>query len=179
MKYPWYEVVKGDVISQGDIIMDCPVVIIPPIGDISEGIELEATMQTIDVIVMTQACDLEQGNVTDVILCGLSNANEIKTKKGKTPDSGFFKGVKDGKNVSIHLLNDFNSDSVSCEHRVVDLRQLYSLPLDTLKAIAGTKEERLRLMPPYREHLSQAFARIFMRVGLPSDIDVSKIKLEA
>jgi hypothetical protein len=25
-------------------------------------------------------------------------------------------------------------------------------------------------MPPYREHLSQAFARYFMRVGLPSDI---------
>ena len=83
MSYPWYEVVKGDEISQGDIIMDCPVVIIPPVGDVSEGIELEATMQTIDVIVMTQACDLEQGNVTDVILCGLRNANEIKTKKGK------------------------------------------------------------------------------------------------
>jgi hypothetical protein len=29
---------------------------------------------------------------------------------------------------------------------------------------------RLRLLPPYREHLSQAFARFFMRVGLPVDI---------
>jgi hypothetical protein len=26
------------------------------------------------------------------------------------------------------------------------------------------------LLPPYREHLSQAFARFFMRVGLPVDI---------
>ena len=26
------------------------------------------------------------------------------------------------------------------------------------------------LLPPYREHLSQAFARFFMRVGLPLDI---------
>ena len=25
-------------------------------------------------------------------------------------------------------------------------------------------------MPPHREHLSQAFARFFMRVGLPIDI---------
>jgi hypothetical protein len=30
--------------------------------------------------------------------------------------------------------------------------------------------DRLRLLPPYREHLSQAFARYFMRVGLPQDI---------
>jgi len=29
---------------------------------------------------------------------------------------------------------------------------------------------RLRLLPPYREHLAQAFARFFMRVGLPADI---------
>ena len=28
----------------------------------------------------------------------------------------------------------------------------------------------LRLLPPYGEHLSQAFARFFMRVGLPVDI---------
>ncbi len=29
---------------------------------------------------------------------------------------------------------------------------------------------RLRLLPPYREHLAQGFARFFMRVGLPVDI---------
>ena len=40
--------------------------------------------------------------------------------------------------------------------------------LEDLIAERGTK--RLRLLPPYREHLSQAFARFFMRVGLPVDI---------
>ncbi len=177
MEYPWYEVVEGDKISQGDIIENCPVVIVPPTGDIDTGDEPEVTIQTIDVIVMTQACDLEQGNVTDVILCGISNANEVKTKGGKTPDAGFFKGVKDGKNVSLHLLNEYDNEILSCDYRVVDLRQLYSLPLDTLKVIAKKRGNRLRLLPPYREHLSQAFARVFMRVGLPSDIDVTKMKL--
>lgn len=28
------------------------------------------------------------------------------------------------------------------------------------------------LMPPYREHLSQAFARYFMRVGLPIYVQI-------
>jgi len=32
------------------------------------------------------------------------------------------------------------------------------------------RENRLRLLPPDREHLAQAFARFFMRAGLPIDI---------
>jgi hypothetical protein len=28
----------------------------------------------------------------------------------------------------------------------------------------------VRLLPPYREHLAQAFARFFIRVGLPVDV---------
>jgi len=51
----------------------------------------------------------------------------------------------------------------------VDFRRLYSLPI----AYVRHKLEaalHLRLLPPYREHLSQAFARNFMRVGLPVDI---------
>ncbi len=177
MEYPWYEVVTGEEISQGDIIEDCPVVIIPPKGDIDDGDEIEATIQKIDVIVMTQACDLEQGKVTDVILCGVANVNEIRTQKGKLADRGYLKEIKNGRVVSLHLLDKYDNEVLSCEHRVVDLRQLYSLPLDTLKAFAKKRGNRLRLLPPYREHLSQAFARVFMRVGLPSDIDVEKIKI--
>jgi hypothetical protein len=52
------------------------------------------------------------------------------------------------------------------ELRVVDFRNVFSLPFDFLKSYCA-EGERLRLLPPYREHLSQAFARFFMRVGLP------------
>lgn len=41
---------------------------------------------------------------------------------------------------------------------------------DIIKGIAERNGKRLRLCPPYREHLSQAFARYFMRVGLPINI---------
>jgi len=44
------------------------------------------------------------------------------------------------------------------------------MAFDFLINFAKQKDQRLRLLPPYREHLSQAFARFFMRVGLPSDI---------
>jgi hypothetical protein len=39
-----------------------------------------------------------------------------------------------------------------------------------VREFAHQMGDRLRLLPPYREHLSQAFARLFMRVGLPADI---------
>jgi hypothetical protein len=55
---------------------------------------------------------------------------------------------------------------------VVDFLELYTLPRGLLEALLRSRGvPRVRLLPPYREHLSQAFARFFMRVGLPQPID--------
>ncbi len=56
------------------------------------------------------------------------------------------------------------------ELRIVNFRRVYSLPLTFVRQVAARRGRRLRLLRPYREHLSQAFARYFMRVGLPQDI---------
>ena len=53
---------------------------------------------------------------------------------------------------------------------VADFREIFSLPLDYVARLADEAGERNRLRSPYLEHFSQAFARLFMRVGLPSDI---------
>ncbi len=53
---------------------------------------------------------------------------------------------------------------------VVDFREIYSLPFELLTLQAEAAEKRWRLKSPYLEHFSQAFARFFMRVGLPSAI---------
>jgi hypothetical protein len=54
--------------------------------------------------------------------------------------------------------------------RIVDFGHIFSLPKIYVRQFATSLGPRLRLCPPYREHLSQAFARFFMRVGLPQDI---------
>ena len=55
--------------------------------------------------------------------------------------------------------------------RVVDFHEIYTVPKAFLEKLLCTrKQARLRLRPPYREHLSQAFARYFMRVGLPEPV---------
>jgi len=47
---------------------------------------------------------------------------------------------------------------------------LFGVHLSTLKELAAQQALRQRLLPPYREHLAPAFARFFMRVGLPIDV---------
>lgn len=59
---------------------------------------------------------------------------------------------------------------------LAELHRLYALPKEYLQSVASGTDLRLRLLPPYREHLSQAFARYFMRVGLPIDIPKERVK---
>ena len=50
---------------------------------------------------------------------------------------------------------------------IIDFHEVFNLPVRFLRPwLEKTGKRRLRLCPPYREHLSQAFARYFMRVGL-------------
>jgi hypothetical protein len=56
------------------------------------------------------------------------------------------------------------------EIQIVDFRTVFSVPFQFITEMARRQSRRLRLQSPYREHLSQAFARFFMRVGLPADI---------
>jgi len=52
----------------------------------------------------------------------------------------------------------------------VDFGLILSLPFPGLTRHANSLGDRWRLQPPFLEHFSQAFARFFMRVGLPSSI---------
>lgn len=166
-EYPWYEVVSGENdLMQGDFIKDCPVVI-PP-SEISDNIEVRII--NYDVVIMSQSCDLVQRELDLVLVCPIWPLSEFEKR------SDFFKSRK-GKEVlrqgnvpGYHLLNKCKIDGFETEYLVVDFRSVYSVPFDFLVELTKKRDKRLRLLPPYREHLSQAFARFFMRVGLPVDI---------
>ena len=53
---------------------------------------------------------------------------------------------------------------------IVEFRSTFTVPIKFLKDFVKSINVRYRLRSPYCEHLSQAFARFFMRVGLPADI---------
>ena len=67
-------------------------------------------------------------------------------------------------------MNKSDLEGFETEYLVVDFRSVYSVPFNFLIDLAKSRGKRLRLLPPHREHLSQAFARFFMRVGLQESL---------
>jgi hypothetical protein len=95
---------------------------------------------------------------------------------GQTPSPKawrrYCEDIADGYVWNQVFLNNFASPVLSTELRLVDFHDLFTVPREFLESLLRQRQEqRLRLCPPYREHLSQSFARFFMRVGLPQAVN--------
>ncbi|MFH1921742.1 MAG: hypothetical protein ABIP48_17905 [Planctomycetota bacterium] len=176
VRYPWYGAVSGPDLEQGDILLDCPVFLIPPDAVRQPGdhaITIERQRQ--NVIVMTQSCDLAvrrdgKCNADDVILAALYSRHELKKDKHFGKLHGWEQARKGGF-PRYHVLNQCGIPGHELDYMLVDLERVFTLSADAVREVAAAEgKDRVRLLPPYREHLSQAFARFFMRVGLPVDI---------
>ena len=172
MEYPWYGSIEGDSLRQGDLLDGCPLLL--PKGESLDvlgapGTTLEGVLQVRDVVVMSQSCDLEQAKLDLVLVCPHVPVEDLESADSR------FKGrgkelLRKGNVPGYHLLAACGIPGTERGIRVVDFRQAHSLPFDFMRNLARARCPRLRLLPPYREHLAQAFARFFMRVGLPIDI---------
>lgn len=119
---------------------------------------------------MTQSCDLENGKVDFVALCPIYALVEFEQANHSFTQKGAWEKVRKGRVEGLYLLGSPREPSNNREALVVDFREIYSLPFSFLSRHAEQQSERWRLKSPYLEHFSQAFARFFMRVGLPSAI---------
>lgn len=166
--YPWYASVSGDELQQGDILEACPVFMPPDelVGsDLADGL---FQWEERDVIVLTQSCDLVAGRekVSEVLLCPLWNRSEIT--EGHLASAKGIEEARRGNVPGFHLLAACSLPAMPRELRVVDFRRIHTLPIGFARRVVANANERL--LPPYREHMAQAFARYFMRIGLPLDI---------
>ncbi|MFZ5921135.1 MAG: hypothetical protein ACOYY3_08805 [Chloroflexota bacterium] len=170
IEYPWYEIVEsGSPLSQGDFFDLCPVVV--PRAEIGgEGSQVVAEVIKYDVVVMSQSCDLENQNLEIVLVCPIWPLSEFQDTNDFYRSKNGKESLRKGNQPGYHLINECDLEGFEQEFRVVDFRNVYGIPYDMLVEISKERERRVRLLPPYREHLSQAFARFFMRVGLPTDI---------
>src|SRR5258708_36094180 len=190
---PRYEVVPGGTaLTQGDLIFQCPLLTWDPAlvgatanSQIAEALKPAATGFRADVVIMTQACDLEHHKVRNVVLCphvGLSTFHnrweKAMQQQSQNPTAKAWRNtcddIADGYlwNHAMLAAANLGPPEMHGEIRVVDFHEVFTVPrlfLESLLTQRGTP--RLRLLPPYREHLSQAFARFFMRVGLPEAIN--------
>jgi hypothetical protein len=187
MSDAWYTTVDPKTrLTQGDLIFDCPLVGWATSGeplvtgaDETEFLKSGTEAFRADVVVMTQACDLEHDKVNNVVVCPHLELADyrgdweeaVRARKQNPTEKAWkshYSDIRDGLVWNLSLLNCVTEGAIRTGHRVVDFHEVFTLPRVFLESLSvGRNKPRLRLLPPYREHLSQAFARFFMRVGLP------------
>ena len=131
---------------------------------------MPADVTEYDVIVMSQSCDLMEKKINIVLVCPIWSLAGFGEQSPYFRRSEGKEALRRGNVPGYHLLNKCTVNGFEADYRVVDFRTVFGVPFDTIIGLAKARNVRLRLLPPYREHLSQAFARFFMRVGLPADI---------
>jgi hypothetical protein len=168
----WWTIVSGSGLAQGDLLEDClvPIFSAPaPVSDTSDSTQdAEADLASMRLLVVTQSCDLEHGKANFVALCPTHTIDEFEA--GNPSYSKNWENVRTGRVAGQHLLASPIDPGNNRKCYVVDFGQIISLPADYISEHAKSLKNRWRLSSPYVEHFSQAFARFFMRVGLPSDI---------
>jgi len=169
MRYEWYEIVENDELQQGDIIRSCPILVPPAtLPETEQGIDIR--VEEYDVIVLSQSCDLAQQKINLVLVCPVWTLEEFEREDPNYKSSKMKESIRRGDVPGYHMLNKCEISGFETNYQIVDFKNTYAVHLDFLKEFVTTVGKRVRLLPPYREHLSQAFARFFMRVGLPADI---------
>lgn len=159
----WYQQINdSSVLMQGDLIYGCPY-IVPPI-ELSPETKVSVDIIEYDVIILTQSCDFNK-KINLVLVAPFWPLKEIEEIYPQMKDDNLKESAKRGYQPSWLILDKLGDDFL-----VVDFKSAYSTSLATLKNIVAKNPNRWRLNPPYREHLSQEFAKFFMRVGLPKEI---------
>lgn len=160
--------VNESTLQQGDYLTDCavPIFIDPTVGPQARDVPVDV----FDLIVLTQSCDLEHEKVRLVAMCPIYAIAKFEERNPDFQKKGRWDEVRKGRVEGLHMLGSPTTPGNNREALVVDFREIYSLPFEYLTKHATELGPRWRLKPPYLEHFSQAFARFFMRVGLPSSI---------
>lgn len=165
-KYPWYESGNWDKLEQGDLLVNCPVLVqsaelAPKLLNVVKNIQTDIPIgvQLFDLIIMSQSCDLAHDKIDQVLLCAYFPAsNQSRDNR---------KAIRREHRPALHMIEKCELKGHEFEQQIVDFRTIYTLPKGFVLEFAKQLKSRVRLLPPYKEHLSQAFARYFMRVGLP------------
>jgi len=169
--------ISDPVLHQGDLLPDC---LIPEFSETFGDEAAEANTvytDSADLIVLSQTCDLIHGRLSLVALSPVWTVPGFEAAQS-APGQGrsakwwrdYWNNVRKGRSATLHLLGSPVDPAKARLSLVVDFRAIYSLPFAYLARRAARIGDRWRLCSPYLEHFSQAFARSFMRVGLPSSV---------
>lgn len=160
------------MLEQGDLWRRCPRFVLP--RNLAHGNHGVGERGVVDAVVLTQSCDLViradgECEATDVLLCPYYARKDRAAHPVFRRDEAW-EEVRKGRRPFYHVLNECTIPGHEQDFVLIDCHALFTLSALLIREFVEQAGDRLRLLPPYREHLPQAFARLFMRVGLPADI---------
>jgi hypothetical protein len=150
-------------VDQGDLIEDCFILSISDF-DLSRNDPPRINVAVSRVLVLTQTCDLAHQKATHVTAATVFEAQYI-VDQGLLKPADVRGPVRAARVYGWYFLPA--CAELGLNEMIVDLRQLPTVRLDLLVALAHDGRRRGRLLSPYREHLAKHFADTFSRIGLP------------
>jgi len=164
----WYtQITSNTILEQGDLLFDCPIVLPPTKGKVEEWTDFE--VNSYDVIVLTQSCDLANGKIDLVQVSPFTTLTDFCSINPNFDNYKSKENIRRGYLPGYHLLDTCEFLEVD-DYLIVDFKSTFSVSFAFLEEFKTLSTSRIRLDSPYKEHLSQSYARFYMRVGLPSDI---------
>jgi hypothetical protein len=152
-----------DPSDQGDLIDDCFILSMKQF-DFDEVDAPRINVARDRVLVLTQACDLANQKISSVVVALVLNAQHV-VEQGALKPADVRGPVRAARVYGWHFL-PANAD-LGLREMIVDLRQLHTVRLDLLTALAQRGRRRARLGSLYRKHLAKHFADTYSRIGLP------------
>lgn len=168
----WYNLKQENLpLEQGDIIKDTKVIVSS--YELLKGQTNEANVATHDVIILSQSCDLQHvGKTNWVMVARLLDVHElfpVLSNSAKSKINTIIKGYV----PNYHMIECCKIQGHEFDQKIIDFREVFSVPIQYMRELASEKIDGIvTLNSPYKEHLSQAYARFFMRVGLPTNISL-------
>ena len=150
-------------VDQGDIIDRCPTVVVESV-EVAKASPTGLLTRFSRVYVLTQACDLAQGKISQVVVARVLDAGEL-VAKGVLKAADVRGNIRAGRVHGWYFLP--KSTSLGLPESIVDLRALFTVHLDVLRALCQEGRRVAHLESLYREHLAQHFANTYSRIGLP------------
>ena len=167
---PWVALVLDGVapskwLHQGDMLVDIKIPVFKALLDVQNDPTPEIPVDVGTIVVMTQSCDLENRKAPMVACCPVHTLEEFESFNERFTRKGEWENVRRGKIAGLHLVPGADiKNNRTC--LVVDFRVIHSLTIEHVIEFIKDVGHHPRLQSPYVEHMSLAFARLFMRVGL-------------
>jgi hypothetical protein len=160
----WYEIVSGPKLEQGDVLTN----ILAPraIQDEKAPSGYRIRPGRGDYVVLTQTCDLENEKLQEVLLADMRDYQSATYSTDRARSSAFRKALIQGSDWAYFLLPEFEG-SPRLPWSIVNFHYLFLIDFSACTRQAEILGNRLRLVPPYKEHLAQSFGRYMMRIALP------------